>query len=208
MVIGERDKQARSGILVALNQRLRFPVEQRPLRAQILVAEVRGVSVMRILELVVGRTLHIHVARIPVAIFRNALRAPMRPDAELGVAIPLGRVVLQQRIPICLIRAIAAKPSHRRLHGHTVPRAAGQLGRLTPLRRCPVWSVEFRLNDLAIDECIEDALALRGGAELFIRLMKCVETGRRIQGCLSFYGNGTSRGGGRDQLAKVSSLHL
>src|SRR3569833_1217057 len=50
--------------------------------------------------------LDIHLARIPVAIFRHALRRPMRPDAEFGVAEPVGRVILRlQRLPIRLERS-------------------------------------------------------------------------------------------------------
>jgi len=49
--------------------------------------------------------LDIHLARIPVALLGYALRAPVRPDAELGVAKPLrALVVLGERLPVGLER--------------------------------------------------------------------------------------------------------
>ena len=46
---------------------------------------------------VLGAALHVHIAGVPVAIFSGGLRAPMRPDAELGVPEPLGNLVRPQR---------------------------------------------------------------------------------------------------------------
>ena len=60
------------------------------------------------LKLILVGTLHVHVSRIPVARFRNALRTPVRPDAELRIAIPFRRVILQQGIPCGLIGTLAA----------------------------------------------------------------------------------------------------
>ena len=179
VVIGQRDKQACSRTFVAFDQRFRFPVEQRPLSAQVLVTELGGVAIVRILEVVIGRSLLIHIACIPVPVFGHALWAPVRPDAELGVAIPFGRFVLQQRIPIRLVRPIPVQALHRRLHRHTIPRPAGQLGSLAPCGCRPVSRVQLFLHDLAIHQRIEGPLALRGGAELLIRLMELVETGSR-----------------------------
>ena len=48
---------------------------------------------------VVGAALLVHGARIPVALLRLALRAPVRPDPELRVAKPIGHLVLPQRFP-------------------------------------------------------------------------------------------------------------
>ena len=50
-------------------------------------------------ELILRAAGLIHAARIPVAVLRLALRPPVRPDAELGVAKPLRALVLLQRIP-------------------------------------------------------------------------------------------------------------
>src|ERR1700758_1648438 len=88
VVIGQRDKQACSRTSIAFDQRFRFPVEERPLSAQVLVTELGGVAIVRILEVVIGRTLLIHIACIPVPEFGHTLWAPVRPDSELGVAIP------------------------------------------------------------------------------------------------------------------------
>src|SRR5205085_3254233 len=47
--------------------------------------------------------LDIHLAGIPVAELGHALRRPMSPDAELGVAEPVRRLVLRlQRLPVSL----------------------------------------------------------------------------------------------------------
>src|SRR5579862_3088336 len=109
VVIGQGDKQPCSGVFVTFDQRVRLPIEERPLRAQILVPELGGRTIVRILEVVVGRSLLIHVARIPIAVFGHTLRAPVRPNAELGVTIPFRSLVLEQRIPVRLVRSIAVK---------------------------------------------------------------------------------------------------
>src|ERR1700733_3603732 len=47
-----------------------------------------------------GCALDIHIARIPVALFGNALCRPMRPYAELRVAIPVRVfVIFHERFP-------------------------------------------------------------------------------------------------------------
>src|SRR5580658_4870302 len=45
MMIGQRNKKPRPGILVVLDHRLGFPIKQRPLRGQVLVSEPRGMAV-------------------------------------------------------------------------------------------------------------------------------------------------------------------
>src|ERR1035441_7209291 len=49
---------------------------------------------------VLGAALYVHAAGVPVSLLRNALRAPMSPDSELGVAEPVGIAVSLQRFPI------------------------------------------------------------------------------------------------------------
>ena len=50
--------------------------------------------------------LQVHAAGVPVALLRHALRGPVVPDAELGVAKPFGRLVAgPQRLPCGLERA-------------------------------------------------------------------------------------------------------
>jgi hypothetical protein len=57
--------------------------------ADILVPELRRVAVMLHMILILRHALDIHVSRIPIALLRNTLRAPMSPDAELGIPKPL-----------------------------------------------------------------------------------------------------------------------
>jgi len=42
VMIGERNEKPRAGLLVARDEFVGFPVQQRPLRAEVLVAEARG----------------------------------------------------------------------------------------------------------------------------------------------------------------------
>src|SRR5580704_3874034 len=57
--------------------------------------------------LVLWRSLVIHVAGIPfVAKGWNRVDAPMNEDAELRIAIPLGRFVVPQRLPVGTERAV------------------------------------------------------------------------------------------------------
>src|ERR1019366_5717764 len=207
-MIRERNEQTRPGILEALDQSLRFPIQKRPLCSEILVAKLGGVSIFLHLEFVVVRAFCVHSSCVPVAKFRNALRTPMRPYTELCIAIPLGYVVLQQGIPGRLIRAFTTQPTYGSLHRYAIPGAAGQLWRLTPCSWCPVCIVKFGLDDLAIYKGVEDAFVLRSCAEFFISLLKFVEASRRVQSWLSFCGDCSGRRGSRDQLAEVSSLHF
>jgi len=95
-MIGQRDKEPRARFFIASHQLIGFPVQQSPLRAKLLVAEFRGVSVVLAVKLVLRLAGFVDIARVPVAIFGNALRAPMRPDAELRILIPLRRLIAKQ----------------------------------------------------------------------------------------------------------------
>ncbi len=61
----------------------------------------------------------VHLAAVPVAVFGHALRAPMRPDAELGVAEPVG-------VAECLADA---RPVRIERHGGAGSRRAGEPAR-------------------------------------------------------------------------------
>src|SRR5688500_3708248 len=64
-----------------------------------IVAQVMVVGVMRPEPR--RRLLMVHQPGIPVAILGLALRAPVRPDAELGIAEPVGRAIpFRERLPI------------------------------------------------------------------------------------------------------------
>ncbi len=149
----------------------------------------------------------IHIARIPVAVFGHALRTPMRPDAELGIAIPLGRVIGQQGIPIRLKRAFAIESLNGRLHGYTVPGSARQFMRLAPGGWRPVRVVQLLLHDLAVNQRVENPFTLGSCTELLIGLMDMVKAGGGASSRLPVCRNGRGCGCGGDQLAKLSSLH-
>src|ERR1019366_2368193 len=71
--------------------------------------------------LVLLRALDVHIAGIPVALLWDALRAPMSPNSELGIAIPFGSLVLQKRVPVGLEWARTLEASDWRLHRDTIP---------------------------------------------------------------------------------------
>src|SRR5207248_733506 len=66
----------------------------------VLVAELRRMSEVLYVIVILARTLNIHVTRIPVALLRRPLRTPMRPNAEFSIAKPVGTPILFQRFPI------------------------------------------------------------------------------------------------------------
>src|SRR5581483_3606004 len=94
VMVGQCEEQLRTGTHVEVHELRGLPIEKCPLCAQVLVSELRRMAI--VLELVVvlldlaavsGRALNVHVAAVPIAVFRHALRAPVIPDTELGVAI-------------------------------------------------------------------------------------------------------------------------
>ena len=74
--------------------------------------------------------LDIHVAGIPVALFRLALRPPMRPNAKLGVAEPLGKLVIGERLP----RRLELSGGHRLFLCVRLAGGGGQCGEMFGLR--------------------------------------------------------------------------
>ncbi len=50
--------------------------------------------------LILRMALNVHIPGIPIAHFRYALRAPVRPEAQLGIAEPFGDLITVKRIPI------------------------------------------------------------------------------------------------------------
>ncbi len=86
------------GLLVKLHQAIGIPLLGLPQRDDVLVAELRGVTVMLQVILVMLAALFVDAAGIPVAVHRHGLRAPMGPDAELGIAEPIRTLVLFERV--------------------------------------------------------------------------------------------------------------
>ena len=103
VMVGQCHEVFRAGPGIEINQLLGPPVLRLPQIVDLHEAGVGGMAVMLQVMLVLLAALHIHVAGVPVAGFRHALRRPVRPDAELGVAEPVRRLVLRrQRVPVGL----------------------------------------------------------------------------------------------------------
>ena len=106
VVRAHADEVLRPGLLVELHQTVGVPLLRLPQRDDVLVAELRRMPVVLevILVMLVARL--VHAAGVPVAVHRHGLRSPVRPDAELGVAEPVGTLVLLERIHVRLERAV------------------------------------------------------------------------------------------------------
>src|SRR6185437_5206525 len=96
MVIGKRHKDSRASLLVSCDQLVRLPIQQRPLGAKVFVSETRWGTVMLGVILVLPLALNVHIARVPVTRFRNALGTPVNPDPELCIPVPIRRLIVEQ----------------------------------------------------------------------------------------------------------------
>src|ERR1039457_7113923 len=67
--------------------------------ADVFIFELRRVTVLLDVILILTRTLYIHVPRIPIALFRYTLRAPMRPYSKLRIPKPLRATIGFERLP-------------------------------------------------------------------------------------------------------------
>src|SRR5229473_1413463 len=69
------------------------------------------------LKLIVGMSLDVHVSRVPIALFGETLRAPVRPYAELRFPKPFGRAILFQRLPFsaAMARALVFRNDRREI---------------------------------------------------------------------------------------------
>src|ERR1039458_5288131 len=79
--------------------------------ADVLVSELRGMTVGLYMELVLTRSLDVHVSRVPVTLLRHTLRTPVRPDTEFRVAIPVRAAVSPALVPVRLKRPIGHAPA-------------------------------------------------------------------------------------------------
>ena len=100
MVLPQRKEKLRPTLLVELHQRLGIPSLGLPGIAEILHAEVSGRAIVLHMILVLPAAFLVHAAAVPVARLCLALRSPMRPDAELGIAEPFGALPRFQALPI------------------------------------------------------------------------------------------------------------
>ena len=75
----------------------RIPVLGLPFVDDVLEAELGRMAILLHMELVDGAVELIHVLGVPVAHLGLALRTPVRPDAELRVAIPIRNLETGQR---------------------------------------------------------------------------------------------------------------
>ena len=69
-----------------------------PCGNQILESDLRRMAICLHVILVLLVALDVHVAGVPVAVFDGGLRTPMRPDAELGIAIPVRNLPFAKRL--------------------------------------------------------------------------------------------------------------
>ena len=121
MVVRESEEEASARFLIPVDQLIWLPVQKCPLRAQILVPKAGWVSVVFKVVFVLLRSFQVHVPCVPVTLFRNALRTPVRPNSKLGVLIPFRSFVLQKGVPVRIIGARTIESNEGRLHRHAIP---------------------------------------------------------------------------------------
>ena len=95
VMIGKGDEIARARFRIQIEQGFGPPLFRPPAVVELHEAGVDRMAVILQMMLILFAALDIHVAGIPVARLRHALRRPVRPDAELGVAKPIGRMILR-----------------------------------------------------------------------------------------------------------------
>ena len=99
MVITQHEEILGAATLIARHQTVGIPVLGLEQGQDILIAKLRGMTVVLTVVLVFPITLHIHLARHPVATPLYTLGTPMGPDAELRITEPLWCLVLLERLP-------------------------------------------------------------------------------------------------------------
>jgi len=93
VMIGKHHQVLRAGPAVDTRELAGIETFPVPPMTQFFVADFGRVSEMFQMMLVLLAALYVHVAGIPVAVFSDGLRSPLRGDAEFGVAKPIGRTV-------------------------------------------------------------------------------------------------------------------
>ena len=97
---GHADEVFCAGSLVEFHEPLGIELLCFPKWEHVFPTMLRWVAVVLEVVLIVVTVVvfRIHVARVPIAIHRHRLRSPVGPDAELGVAEPVGAFVLGEGI--------------------------------------------------------------------------------------------------------------
>ena len=95
-----RHKIAGTHLNIEVHQFFGFPFIYYPIMADVLITELRRVPVCLDVVVVLGIALYVHAAGVPISLLGDALRTPMSPDPELGVAKPIGVPVSLQGFPI------------------------------------------------------------------------------------------------------------
>src|SRR3954452_14246854 len=93
------DEVLRACLLVEGHQVIGIKLLRLPGRNDILEAEFRRVTVLLQVVLVLAVAFDVHVAGVPVAVFRRRLRAPVSPYAELRVTEPVGHAISREGLP-------------------------------------------------------------------------------------------------------------
>src|SRR5262249_18709748 len=100
VVVGKGEKVFRARALVKGHQLLRLPALRLPQVVNLHEAELGWMTKSLYMVVINTVALYVHLPRVPVALFRDALGRRVRPDAELCVAEPFGEaVVLHERFP-------------------------------------------------------------------------------------------------------------
>ncbi len=99
VMLTEGHEIAGTHVLVELHQGVGVELVGFPFVNHILETELRGVAILRHVVDVLLTACEIHLAGIPVAVFRLALRTPVGPDSELGVFEPFGAFPLAGALP-------------------------------------------------------------------------------------------------------------
>ena len=98
VVVGQSEEIAGSGFFVKLHQSVGVPVLRFPLMNPVLEAPAARMVARVDVVFVLAAALDVHVAGVPVTVLRLALRPPVGPDTELGVAEPFRALPCRQAL--------------------------------------------------------------------------------------------------------------
>ena len=85
-----------TGFFVQLHQLFRVEIFRLPKSADILIAKLGRMTVVADVIEILGTSLHIHIAGVPVTAHGHALGPPMAPDTKLGITEPVGALIRSQ----------------------------------------------------------------------------------------------------------------